>query len=79
VRAGARKALRALAGFVGGMKVPYRDIEVALDADPEKGLADSGDLNTDLSEFMLAAGQRAIRAINASTSGEDGRTVASYP
>src|ERR1700691_3755397 len=40
VRAGAHKALRALAGFVGGMKVKYRDIEVALDADPEQGLAD---------------------------------------
>jgi hypothetical protein len=58
-RAGAHKALRALAGFVGGMKVKYRDIEVALDADPEKGLADSGDLNTDLSDLMLAAGQAA--------------------
>jgi hypothetical protein len=59
VRAGAHKALRALAGFVGAMKVKYRDIEVALDAEPEKGLADSGDLNTDLSELMLAAGHAA--------------------
>jgi AAA ATPase domain len=59
VRAGAHKALRALAGFVGGMKVKYRDIEVALDAEPEKGLADSGDLNTDLTELLLAVGQAA--------------------
>ena len=34
----------------------HGDIEVALDVDPEKGLADSGDLNSDLSELMLADG-----------------------
>jgi hypothetical protein len=59
VRAGAHRALRALAGFVGGMKVKYRDIEVALDAEPESGLADSGDLDADLSELLLAVGQAA--------------------
>ena len=34
----------------------HGDIEVALDVDPEKGLADSRDLNSDLSELMLADG-----------------------
>jgi len=34
----------------------HGDIEAALDVDPEKGLADSGDLNSDLSELMLADG-----------------------
>jgi uncharacterized tellurite resistance protein B-like protein len=57
--AGVRKALRALAGFVSVLKMKHGDIEVALDVDPEKGLADSGDLNSDLSELMLAVGQAA--------------------
>jgi hypothetical protein len=54
-----RKALRALAGFVSALKVKHGDIEVALDVEPEKGLADSGDLNNDLSELILAVGHAA--------------------
>ena len=57
--AGASKALRALAGFVSALKIKHGDIEVALDVAPEKGLADSGDLNSDLSELMLAVGKAA--------------------
>jgi len=57
--AGVRKALRALAGFVSALKMKHGDIEVALDVTPEKGLADSGDLNSDLSELMLAVGKAA--------------------
>ena len=44
----AQRALRGLAGFVGALKVRYQDIEVGLDFDPEPGLADNGDLETDL-------------------------------
>jgi hypothetical protein len=57
--AGVRRALRALAGFVSALKMKHGDIEVALDVDPEKGLADSGDLNSDLSELMIAVGKAA--------------------
>ena len=57
--AGVRKALRALAGFVSALKMKHGDIEVALDVDPEKGLADSGDLNSDLSELMAVVGKAA--------------------
>jgi hypothetical protein len=57
--AGVRKALRALAGFVSALKMKHGDIEVALDVDPEKGLADSGDLNSDLSELMIVVGKAA--------------------
>lgn len=57
--AGVRKALRALAGFVSALKMKHGDIELALDVDPEKGLADSGDLNSDLTELMLAVGKAA--------------------
>jgi hypothetical protein len=57
--AGVRKALRALTGFVSALKLKHGDIEVALDVDAEKGLADSGDLNSDLTELMLVVGKAA--------------------
>ena len=51
------RALRALAGFVGALKVKYHDIEVGLDLDPEPGLADNGDLELDLQELLETVGQ----------------------
>jgi len=54
-----RNALRALAGFASALKVKYEDIEVGLDIDAERGLADSGDLDNDLSELIAAIGQAA--------------------
>ena len=51
-----RRALRALAGFVGALKGKYRDIEVGLDLDPQPGLADSGDLELDLPELLETVG-----------------------
>ncbi len=57
-KAGARKALRALASFAK-LKVAYQDIEVTIDAEPEKGVADSGDLEVDLTELLLAVGEAA--------------------
>lgn len=41
------RALRGLAGFVK-LKAKYHDLEVAIEADSEPGLADSGDLQHDL-------------------------------
>ena len=55
----AQRALRGLAGFVGALKFKYQDLEVALDMDSEPGLADSGDLETDLQELFQAVGQAA--------------------
>ncbi len=55
---GARKALRALASFAK-LKVSYSDIEVTLDVEPEKGVADSGDLEVDLTELLMAVGEAA--------------------
>jgi len=51
--AGVRRALRALAGFAK-LKVKYDDPEVALDFEPEPGLADSGDLDADLADLTPA-------------------------
>ncbi|WP_375383637.1 AAA family ATPase [uncultured Sphingomonas sp.] len=53
-----KRALRALAGFAK-LKVKYEDFEVALDLEPEPGLADSGDLDLDLADLMVAVGEAA--------------------
>ena len=55
----AQRALRGLAGFVKALKVKYRDIEVGLDADPEPGLADNGELQSDLQELFEVVGAAA--------------------
>jgi len=58
----AQRALRALAGFVGGLKLKYEDIEVGLDFDPEPGLADNGDLEHDLQALLETVGAAAAQA-----------------
>jgi hypothetical protein len=44
-----RRALAVLKSFISGVKVSLGDVEIGLDIDPEKGSADSGDLEVDLS------------------------------
>jgi hypothetical protein len=58
----AKRALRALAGFVRTLKVTYSDIELRLDAEPEVGLADSGDLETALTDLIVASAKAAHTA-----------------
>ncbi len=58
----ARRALRALAGFAGALKVKYHDIELGLDLDPEPGLADNGDLELDLQALLEAVGEACLSA-----------------
>lgn len=53
------KGMRALAGFARALKVKYQDIEFSIDVDPAKGLADSGDLDTDLTDLILTLGRAA--------------------
>jgi hypothetical protein len=60
-----RRGLKALAGFARGLKVSYHDIEVALDADPEPGLADNGDLAGDLAMLLEQVGLAAKAAESA--------------
>ena len=55
----AQRGLRALAGFATALKVKYQDIEIGLDFDPEPGLADNGDLETDLQDLLQAVGEAA--------------------
>lgn len=58
------RALRALAGFAK-LKVKYRDLEVGLDFEPEPGLADNGDLESDLQDLLIAVGEAAKAADSA--------------
>lgn len=58
----AERGLRALAGFAGALKITFNDIEVGLDFEREAGLADNGDLASDLQDLMLAAGRAAQAA-----------------
>ncbi|WP_025139584.1 ATP-binding protein [Achromobacter sp. DH1f] len=56
------RGLRALAGFVGKLKVTFGDIEVGIDYDAEPGLADNGDLEGDLSALLEQVGRAAQAA-----------------
>jgi len=59
-KAAAHRALRALRGFASVFKVEMGD--VAISVDPEPGLADSGNLEYDLSELFVQIGEAAKSA-----------------
>ena len=56
--AGVKRALAALAGFAK-LRAKYADFELALDFEPEPGLADSGDLDLDLADLIVTVGEAA--------------------
>lgn len=58
----ALRGLRALAGFVGRLRIVFNDIEVGLDYEPEPGLADNGDLEHDLQALLEQVGLAAKAA-----------------
>lgn len=53
----ARRGLAVLKSFVSAIKVKAFEVEVGLDIDPEKGAADSGDLETDLPNLFEAVAE----------------------
>lgn len=55
----ARRALGVLKSFVGALKVTVAEIELGLDIDPERGTADSGDLEIDMPDLFTALGEAA--------------------
>lgn len=55
----AKRGLRVLKSFFDGLKLKYRDIEIGIDVDPEPGVADSGNLEADLTEVFIAVGEAA--------------------
>ncbi len=54
-----KRGLAVLRSFLGGLKVTLNDITIGLDIDPEKGAADSGDLEIDLPNLLAAIGEAA--------------------
>ncbi len=56
----AKHALRVLKSFAGAVKLKYRDFELGID--PETGTADSGDLEADLPQLMVAVAEAAHAA-----------------
>jgi len=53
----ARRALMVLKSFLSGLKVTVNDIEIGIDA--EVGTADSGDMEADLPELLMALAEAA--------------------
>jgi hypothetical protein len=54
-----KRGLRVFRSFVSGLKLRHGEVEVVLDLDPERGTADSGDLEADLPEMFSALGKAA--------------------
>jgi hypothetical protein len=54
-----KRGLAVLRSFIGALKVTVEDITYGLDIDPEKGTADSGDLEIDLPSLFVAIGEAA--------------------
>jgi len=54
-----RRGLRVLGSFVGALKMSVDDVTFGLDIDPERGAADSGDLEIDLPSLFVAIGEAA--------------------
>ncbi len=55
----AKRGLAVLKSFMNGVKVTMGGFEVGLDIDPEKGAADSGDLESDLPNLFVAVAEAA--------------------
>ena len=54
-----KRALRVLKSFMSALKISYADVELELDVSSEVGSADSGNLESDLTELLLALGRAA--------------------
>jgi hypothetical protein len=55
-----KRGLRVLRSFIGSIKLKTGDMELSLNIDPERGAADSGDLEADLAELFVALGEAAL-------------------
>jgi hypothetical protein len=55
----AKRALAILSGFAKALKVTIGEVSFSLDIDPEKGVADSGDIEIDLPNLFVAVAEAA--------------------
>lgn len=60
--AAVKRGLRVLRSFLSTIKIKASDIEMTLGIDPEEGRADSGDLESDLKDLLLALGEASKEA-----------------
>jgi hypothetical protein len=54
-----KRGLAVLRSFVSALKITVGDISIGWEVDPQKGLADSGDLEIDLPNLFIAIGEAA--------------------
>jgi hypothetical protein len=54
-----KRGLAVLRSFVGALKLTVGDVTIGLDIEPERGSADSGDLEIDLPNLFVAIGEAA--------------------
>jgi len=54
-----RRGLGVLKSFISGIKFKISDMELGIDIEPERGTADSGDLEVDLSNLFIAVAEAA--------------------
>lgn len=54
-----KRGLRVLRSFIGNVSFKVGEIDMTLGIDPEVGTADSGDLDADFAELLLAVGEAA--------------------
>lgn len=57
-----KKGLRVLRSFLGGITVSAGGVDITLGVDPEIGMADSGILEADVTDLLLATGRAAQAA-----------------
>jgi hypothetical protein len=57
-----KKGLRVLRSFIGTVTVTAAGVEIGLGVDPETGLADSGDLEADIKDVLIATARAAQAA-----------------
>jgi len=58
----AMRGLRVLKSFLAGLKFSVGELQISIDCPPEKGLADSGLLDMDLTDVFVALGEAARAA-----------------
>jgi hypothetical protein len=54
-----KRGLAVLRSFIGSLKFTVNEVAIGLDIEPEKGAADSGDLEIDLPNLFVAIGEAA--------------------
>ena len=58
----AKRGIRVLKSFLGGLKVSVGGLDIDLSVDSERGIADSGDIEHDLPELICVIGEAAQKA-----------------